>query len=66
MQRPKIEKQTYTPPDVAAYLGLSQSGAYNLFHAEGFPSFKIGSRLLVTKKAFEQWLEKQQEVSACN
>ena len=29
---------------VAAVLGISRAGAYELVHSEGFPALKIGSR----------------------
>lgn len=56
----KFGKQTYSAPEVAAYLGISRSGAYNLMRTCGFPSFRVGSRMLVTRTAFEQWIERQQ------
>lgn len=55
-----IERQTMTAADVAAYLGVSLSGAYNLLNAETFPSFRIGGRVMVTQSAFENWLVSQQ------
>ena len=60
-----VERQTYDARDVAAYLGISISGAFNLLHAEGFPSFSIGKRLLVRRSDFEHWLAGQQQGSAC-
>ena len=42
--------------DIANALGLSRGGAYQLMKAEGFPSIKIGRRLIVSKTAFENWL----------
>ena len=60
-RKSNVEKQTYTGPDVAAYLDISVSGAYNLMQAVDFPSFRIGGRVLVTKAAFEEWLGRQQE-----
>ena len=30
---------------VAAVLGISRAGAYELVHSEGFPALKIGSRI---------------------
>lgn len=59
--RIEIEKQTYGVRDVSNYLGLSPSGGNNLMHAVDFPSFRVGNRLLVTKAAFEKWLEETQE-----
>ena len=34
---------------VAAVLGISRAGAYELVHSEGFPALKIGSRIVVPK-----------------
>ena len=59
-----IERQTYSAREIAAYLGISVSGAYNLLLAEKFPSFRVGKRNMVTKAAFEEWLIKQQQVRA--
>lgn len=56
----QVMRQTYSAPDVAEYLGISRTGAYNLMQAAGFPSFRIGGRVMVTRAAFETWLEMQQ------
>lgn len=53
-----------TVNDVADILGLSRAYAYNLFHAEGFPTIHIGKRMMVRKEKFFEWLLMQeQEVS---
>jgi len=63
MKTTTIEKNTYSAAEISNYLGISLVGAYNLMQAKDFPSFRIGRRVLVTKKAFEKWLdEKQHEV----
>ena len=35
---------------VAQVLGISQAGAYDLLHSEGFPVLKIGTRMVVRKR----------------
>ena len=35
--------------EVAAVLGISRAGAYELVHGKGFPALKIGSRIVVPK-----------------
>lgn len=55
-----IERQTMAAADVAAYLGVSLSGAYNMMKAVDFPAFRIGGRIMVTRAAFEAWLVEQQ------
>lgn len=59
--RSEIEKQALSIRDVAQFLGLSLSGTNALFHSQGFPAFRIGKRLLVTRAAFEAWLDEQQQ-----
>lgn len=45
-----------TVTDVAAVLGISRTGAYELVRQEGFPSFSIGKRIIVPKEQFIQWI----------
>lgn len=60
----QIQRQTLSAPELATYLGISRSGAYNLMQAVDFPSFRIGKRVMVTKAAFEKWLDEQQRKGA--
>ena len=46
--------------DVAGILGVSRAFAYNLFHANDFPVIVIGSRRLVSKDSFVNWLNKRE------
>ncbi len=46
-------------PEVAAVLGISRAGAYELVRAEGFPALKIGSRIVVPKEKFLGWIDAQ-------
>ena len=39
-------------PDVASVLGISRAGAYELVRSDGFPSLRIGSRIVVPKEKF--------------
>ncbi len=50
---------TLSVEDVAAFLGISRVGAYNLSHAVGFPSIRIGRRILIPRDRFIEWIEKQ-------
>ena len=43
---------------VAKVLGVSISSAYELMHEEVFPSVRIGSRFVVPKDKFQQWVER--------
>lgn len=42
---------------VAAVLGISRAGAYELVHSEGFPTLKIGSRIVVPKDKLWEWID---------
>lgn len=42
---------------VAAVLGISRAGAYELVHSEGFPALKIGSRIVVPKGRLREWID---------
>ena len=44
---------------VAKTLGIAPSSAYELMHEEVFPSVRIGSRFVVPKDKFRQWVERQ-------
>lgn len=40
-------------------LGISRAGAYQLMHAENFPTVRIGRRMLVPKEHLCAWVENQ-------
>lgn len=42
---------------VGEMLGVSPASTYELLHQEGFPTLKIGNRLVVPKEKFIQWVE---------
>ena len=43
---------------VAQVLGIAPSSAYELMHESNFPVLKIGSRMVVPKKKFIDWVER--------
>ena len=43
--------------EVAAVLGISHAGAYELARSSGFPSLKIGSRIIVPRDKFLAWID---------
>ena len=43
-------------PQLASMLGISRSSAYTLVRSEGFPSLKIGSRIVVPKDKLLCWI----------
>ena len=44
--------------DIAAILRTSKSRAYDLMNSKGFPTLKLGSRLVVPKDKFISWIDK--------
>ena len=48
-------------PEMAAALGISRAGAYELARSEGFPALRIGTRIVVPKDKLQEWVDKQIE-----
>ena len=46
-------------PEVAEVLGISRAGAYELARSRGFPSLKIGSRIVIPKDKLIRWIDEQ-------
>ena len=44
---------------VAQVLGVSISTAYEVMHDPGFPTLRVGSRMVVPKEKFIRWVEEQ-------
>ena len=43
---------------VAKVLGVSPSNGYELMHEPSFPVLRVGSRMVVPKEKFIQWVER--------
>ena len=44
---------------MAALLGISDDLAYKLVHIEGFPSFRLGRKILIDRRKLSDWLDNQ-------
>ena len=44
---------------VAEALGIAAASGCELLHQEGFPSLRIGNRLVVPKEKFIRWVDEQ-------
>lgn len=49
-------RKTYTPREISNLLGISMPVTYDLCNSEGFPSIRIGKKIVVPCEAFERWL----------
>ena len=58
MNKEKI-KLTLSVQEAAELLGVSVPTVYKLIHAESFPSFKVGSRTLISYSQLVEWVEQQ-------
>lgn len=50
-----------TVPEMGEALGISRAAAYQLARSRGFPSLKIGTRILVPKDKLIAWINEQVE-----
>ena len=44
--------------DIQRIMGISRVSAYELVHTPGFPAFRSGRLIKVSKKAFFDWMAK--------
>ena len=51
---------------VAKLRGFSPSTGYELMHEKGFPVLRIGSRMVVPKEKFREWVEVNVEGGAAS
>lgn len=48
---------TLDADELANYLGISKSSAYELMHSKGFPTLQIGKRMVVQKEKLKIWCD---------
>lgn len=60
----KLEPLAVSAQEAARLLGVSKPKVYELMARGDFPSFKVGSRTLVSVEGLREWVKKQTEVSA--
>lgn len=48
----------YTVKDIQKIFKCSQAHAYELVNANGFPSIRIGAKILIEKTALQKWITK--------
>jgi excisionase family DNA binding protein len=50
---------TFRVADLAEFLGINLTGAYELVKRNDFPCIKIGSRVIIIREGFKKWLERE-------
>lgn len=53
------DKLCMSVSEVTEALGVSLPVGYSIVKSKGFPSIRLGKRIIVPRKAFEDWLENQ-------
>jgi hypothetical protein len=48
--------EVLTPRDVEKFLGWKKDAVYSLFRSKSFPSEKVGSKYIIPKRRFLNWL----------
>ena len=51
------QSRTYTVNDIAAILGIGRATAYKLANSGLFKMIRIGYRIRISRKSFEDWLK---------
>lgn len=50
------DKKVYTISEIQDILGISLSSVYKVIKSKQFHSVKVGHRVLISKKSFDEWL----------
>nr|WP_243422600.1 helix-turn-helix domain-containing protein [Pseudoflavonifractor phocaeensis] len=51
-----------SPAECARLLGISRPKVYDLINQGGFPSFKLGSRTLISVDGLREWISSRTEI----
>ena len=54
-----MERTTMSVQELSAQMGISLPKAYELVKTPGFPTMRIGTRILIPIDAYKSWLIKQ-------
>ena len=54
-----MERTTMSVQELSAQMGISLPKAYELVKTPGFPTLRIGTRILIPIDAYKEWLMKQ-------
>ena len=57
-RKEQMEKTTMSVQELSAQMGISLPKAYELVKLPGFPTIRIGTRILILVDAYKEWLLK--------
>lgn len=57
-RKEQMEKTTMSVQELSAQMGISLPKAYELVKMPGFPTIRIGTRILIPVDAYKEWLLK--------
>ena len=55
----KLEPLAVSAAEAARLLGVSRPTLYTLLNREDFPSFRVGSRVLISVSGLREWIDRQ-------
>jgi excisionase family DNA binding protein len=54
---PSVTRRVYTVDEIQDILGIGRTTAYALVKRNLFQSVKVGHKVLISRKSFDEWLE---------
>ena len=56
-----MEKGMMSVNDFETYFGIGRKKAYELVNSKGFPAFRVGRKILISRDGLEKWIKDQQD-----
>lgn len=50
---------TFGPAELSTILGISRNKAYELANRTDFPKYRVGKKIIISKKHFIAWMDAQ-------
>lgn len=60
----KLEPLAVSAAEAARLLGVSRPTLYQLLNQSDFPSFRVGSRVLISVAGLQEWIDRQAKEGA--
>lgn len=56
-----MDKKTMSVTELSMQMGISLPKAYELVKQPGFPTIRVGTRILIPVDGFQEWLKKNSQ-----